>query len=87
MGFDHQEWRSTTDIWSDAEAEAVEYVDALVEFAVKYHDVDEDDLDELSDITDSGTGHSKTALRRSTGEVLSVDFRHSDLVPTTAFEK
>ncbi|MDL0133440.1 plasmid replication protein RepH [Halobacterium salinarum] len=49
LGFDHQEWCSTTDIWSDAEAEAVEYVESLVEFAVKYSDVDEDDLDELSE--------------------------------------
>ena len=48
LGFDHRRWQSTTDRWSDAEAEAVEYVNSLVEFAVKYHDVDEDDLDELS---------------------------------------
>jgi predicted transcriptional regulator len=48
LGFDHQEWCSTTDIWSDAEAEAVEYVNSLAEFAVKYPDVDGDDLDELS---------------------------------------
>ncbi|MDL0132112.1 plasmid replication protein RepH, partial [Halobacterium salinarum] len=45
LGFDHQK----TESWSDAEAEAVEYANSLVEIAVKYYDVDEDDLDELSE--------------------------------------
>lgn len=48
LGFNHGTWQNTTGTWSDAEAEAVEYVNSLVEFAFKYYDVDEDDLDELS---------------------------------------
>jgi hypothetical protein len=44
LGFEHEKQHST---WSDAEAEAVEYVESLVEHAVKYYDIDDsDDLPE-----------------------------------------
>ena len=48
IDFEHQRWHTTTDCWSDAKAEAVEYVNSLVEFAVKYNDLNEDELDQLS---------------------------------------
>lgn len=65
LGFDHERWQETGSLWSDAEAEAVEYVNSLVDFAVKYHDVNEDELsryhcqryEQLKDtLTTIGTG-------------------------------
>ncbi len=44
VGITHPEWPSTTDTWSDDEAEAVEYLQSLFERAIKYHDTSADDL-------------------------------------------
>src|SRR6056297_827195 len=44
LGVTHGEWGSTTDTWSDEEAEAVEYLHSLFERAVKYHDQSTDEL-------------------------------------------
>jgi len=41
LGVEDATWRETTKIWNDAEAEAAEYVDSLVELGVKYYDVDD----------------------------------------------
>ena len=40
----HREWASTTDTWSDEEAEAVEYLQSLFDYAVKYYDQSTDEL-------------------------------------------
>ena len=44
LGVTHREWASTTDTWSDDEAEAVEYLYFLFEHAIKYHDTSIDEL-------------------------------------------
>jgi len=44
LGVTHREWGSTTDTWSDDEAEAVEYLHSLFDCAVKYHDTSTDEL-------------------------------------------
>jgi predicted transcriptional regulator len=44
LGVTHREWGSTTDTWSDDEAEAVEYLHSLFNRAVKYHDQSTDEL-------------------------------------------
>jgi len=44
LGVTHREWASTTDTWSDDEVEAVEYIQALFERAIKYYDTSADDL-------------------------------------------
>jgi len=41
-----QEWQSTTEIWSDDGAEAVEYLYSLAKRAIKYYDYSEDGLSE-----------------------------------------
>jgi len=43
-GVTPQEWQSTTEIWSDDEAEAIEYLYSLAKQAIKYNDFSEDDL-------------------------------------------
>ena len=46
LGVTPQEWQSTTEIWSDDEAEAIEYLYSLAKQAIKYNDFSEDDLSE-----------------------------------------
>ena len=59
---------------------------------VRYHGVRCVVTDRLEDDLNTETGRDcdqylYRVKRHSTGEVLPVDFRHSDLIPTAAFEK
>jgi len=46
LGVTPREWQSTTEFWSDDEAEAVEYLYSLAKRAIKYYDHSEDDFSE-----------------------------------------
>lgn len=75
LGVEDETWRETTNLWSDDEAEAAEYVDSLVELAVKYYE--EDEVENLASyhcqwyehletrVTEIGTGRG--ALNASLG--------------------
>jgi hypothetical protein len=44
LGVTHREWASTTGLWSDDEAEAVEYLQSLSDYAVKYRDTSTEEI-------------------------------------------
>ncbi|MFD1643688.1 hypothetical protein [Halohasta litorea] len=44
LGFEQQKLQDTTEVWSDSEVEAVDYLNSLVEFAIKYAESSKDDL-------------------------------------------
>lgn len=59
---------------------------------VRYHGVKCIVTDRLQDDLNTETGRDRDQYlyrvkRRSTGEVLPIDFRHGDLVPTTTLEE
>jgi len=45
LGYGRRRSNDPTQVWSDSEAEAVDYQNSLVEFATKYAEPSKDDLD------------------------------------------
>ena len=64
LGFQNPRWQDTTSLWTDTEAESVEYIKSLFEFAVKYNHVAEDELDELSSFHKQNFTHLKNTLTK-----------------------